>query len=96
MKYKVGDYVKVIKRFDEDAPYYYGFPVVTSDMLQMQGNVYEIRSARYNELRDVNCYTLRFGNYGTYMFIEEMIECRVVPIGDGKSFIPYNDNMEVG
>lgn len=96
MKYKVGDYVKVIKRFDKDAPYYNGFPTVTFDMLQMQGNVYEIINATYNSFRDIDSYTLRFGHQKTYIFIEEMIECRVVPIGDGKSFIPYNDNMEVG
>lgn len=82
MKLKQGDYVKIIQKFDESAEYYQTYPGVNKYMKQMVGKVFKISRAD-------GCNYLING----WWFVDEMIECRVIKIGD--SYIPFSENMEV-
>lgn len=86
MKYKVGDWIKVVKRFDPKADYYRNMPQVVEEMLEMQGGYYKILSLT----RDGTFYIINY-----WSFSDEMIECRVHTFDNGKTFIPYNENMEM-
>lgn len=91
MKYKVGDYVRVIKKFDKNADYYSNPPFVVASMLPMQGKVYQIELVTLKPV-----YKLRepLSNF-SYAFTDEMIEERVIPVSGNGSYIPYSENMEI-
>lgn len=83
MKYQVGDYIKVIRRFDPKADYYNNRPCVVPEMYYLQNNVYRID------------HVTRDGNYGVngWILCDEMIQERVVKIGNDK-YVPFSENME--
>lgn len=82
MKFKQGDYVKIIRKFDESAEYYQCYPGVNKPMKQMVGKIFKISRT------DGHSYII-----DGWWFVDEMIECRVIKIGD--SYIPFSENMEV-
>lgn len=89
MKYKVGDWIRVVKRFDPDADYYNTEPFVVKEMHCMQGRCYQIISltaSGYYKVYDDNGE--RF-----WSLVDDMIECRVLTFDGGKTFVPYNENM---
>ena len=88
VKYKAGDFVRVIEKYDENADYYINPPYVVSSMLPMQGRVYQIEY-----ITDIGVYTLRFRG-SLYTFTDEMISERVIPVGTD-DFIPYNENIVI-
>jgi len=93
LKYKVGDWIRVIKRFDPKADYYNTYPCVVKEMYGMQGHCYQILSLIdsvsyrvYDEAYD--------GDNGRFWYLtDDMIECRVLTFDGGKTFVPYNENM---
>lgn len=96
MKYKVGDWIRVIKRFDPKADYYNMTPCVVKEMYGMQGRCYQIlgltNPSGYYRVFD-KAYDSS-GNSGYFWNLtDDMIECRVLTFDDGKTFIPYNENM---
>ena len=89
MKYKVGDWIKVIKRFDPNADYYNTEPFVVKEMYCMQGRCYQILSLTasgwYKVYDDISEHF--------WSLTDDMIECRVLTFDGGKTFVPYNENM---
>lgn len=83
MKYKLGDYIKVVRRFDPKADYYNKRPYVVPEMHYLQNNVYRIDRV-----------TLE-GYYGVdkWLLCDEMIQERVVKIGNDE-YVPFSENME--
>ena len=89
MKYRVGDWIRVIKRFDPDADYYNTDPFVTKEMHCMQGRCYRISDLTFSGFYSV--YENKNGR--RWSLTDDMIECRVLTFDGGKTFIPYNENM---
>lgn len=89
MKYKVGDWIRVINRFDPKADYYNTPPYVVKEMYRMQGNCYQILDFT------VFGYYRVYDDYGERFWIltDDMIEYRVLTFDGGKTFILYNENM---
>lgn len=81
MKYQIGDFVRIVRRFDNTAKYY-SYPGVCRDMLEMTGKVYQI--SRYSD--NTRYYYIR-----GWMFTDDMIAEKVCRVGD--EYIPYSENM---
>ena len=95
MKYKVGQFVRIISKFNTRAEYYVGNPGISLSMYDMCGKCYKIKSIIDCDYGEGFVYKIADENGIVWCYTDEMIEEQVVPVGDG-IFVSYSDNvMEV-
>ena len=91
MKYKAGQFVRIISKFNNRAKYYVNEPGIDPNMYDMCGKCYKIKYIIDCDYGEGFIYKISDGSGIDWCYTDEMIEERVIPVDDGV-FVSYSDN----